>query len=67
MDLDSYVDAVAEVMDLPIASDWKPGVVRFLGLAAEMAAVLESVPLDDADLVMAPVYTPDAFGGGGHG
>lgn len=64
MDLDRYVDVAAEVIDLPVAPAWKPEVVRFLGLAAEMAQLLERVALDDAELVMAPVYSPDAFEGG---
>ena len=64
MDLDRYVDVAAAVIDLPVTPDWKPGVVRFLGLAAEMARLLETVALDDAELVMAPVYSPDAFAGG---
>ena len=61
VDTERYMDAAAGLIDLPLAPDWRPGVVRFLDLAAEMAAVLEAVPLDDAHLELAPVYTLDAW------
>ena len=60
MDTERYMDAAAGLIDLPLAPEWRPGVVRFLGLAAEMAAVLEAVPLDDAHLELASVFAlPD--------
>lgn len=58
MKSDDYVDAAAALIGLPLAPEWRPGVVRFLDLAAEMAAVLEQVELDDAELVQAPVFVP---------
>jgi hypothetical protein len=39
-----------------VVEAWRPGVARFLALAAEMAAVLEAVPLDEAELELAPVF-----------
>ena len=42
--------------ELPIAEAYRPGVARFLELAAEMAAVLEAVDLDDSELALAPVF-----------
>ncbi|WP_417720083.1 DUF4089 domain-containing protein [Salipiger sp.] len=59
MDLARYMEAASELMDLPVAAEWRPGTLRFLGLAAEMAATLDRVPLDDAELVMAPVFSPE--------
>jgi Protein of unknown function (DUF4089) len=54
----AYVDAVAAMIGLPIAEAHRPGVERFLAIAAEMAAVLDRVPLDDGLLDLAPVYRP---------
>ncbi|WP_198670609.1 AtzG-like protein [Oceanicella sp. SM1341] len=56
MDFEAYIDAVSEAIDLPVAAAHRPGTARFLGLAAEMAALLEAVPLDDGELVLAPVF-----------
>ena len=58
-----YVEAASELLDLPIAAEWRPGVARFLGMAAEMAAMLDAVALDEDDLAPAPVFRlpdPDA-------
>lgn len=51
-----YIDAASVLVGLTLTDDWRPGVHRFLTAAAEMAAVLDAVPLDDAELAMAPVY-----------
>lgn len=51
-----YVDAAAELLDLPIEAEWRPGVARFLGLAAEMAAILDAVALDEDEIAPAPVF-----------
>ncbi len=60
VDTERYMDAAAGLIDLPLAPEWRPGVAGFLDLAAEMAAVLETVPLDDAHLELASVYVlPD--------
>lgn len=53
---DAYIDAVSGMVGLTIAETWRPGVRRFLGIAAGMASVLETVPLADDDLALAPVY-----------
>jgi len=58
VDWDRYIDATSEAMGLSVQAAWRPGVAQFLGLAAEMAATLERVELDDAELHLAPVYTP---------
>ena len=62
MTTDAYIDATAGLLGLTIEPEWKPGVAKFLGLAAELAATLEAVPLDDGELVLAPVYTPPERG-----
>ncbi|MTH79243.1 DUF4089 domain-containing protein [Paracoccus aestuariivivens] len=52
------MDAASAMVGLTIAGEYRPGVARFLAVAAEMAAILEAVPLDDAELALAPVYRP---------
>ena len=42
---EAYVDAAAAALDLPLRPDHRPGVLRFFALAAEMAAVVDAVPL----------------------
>lgn len=44
---DTWIDAVAPCLGLAIEPAWRPGVARFLGLAAGMAATLEAVDLGD--------------------
>ena len=43
---EAYVDAAAAALDLNLRPDHRPGVLRFFALAAEMAAVVDAVPLD---------------------
>jgi hypothetical protein len=43
---EAYVDATATVLGLNLRPDHRPGVLRFFALAAEMAAVIEAVPLE---------------------
>ena len=56
VDFDAYIDAVSGAVGLTIAPEYRPGVAGFLKGAAELAALLEQVPLDDAELVLAPVF-----------
>jgi hypothetical protein len=49
MDLRNTIDAAAAALDLKIAAEYRPGVERFYALAAEMAALLEGLPLTPAD------------------
>ena len=58
MSWDAYIDATSAIVNLPIAEDFRPGVAGFLQLAADMAAVLEGVDLDDGELALAAVYAP---------
>ncbi len=56
--IETYVDAAAVALDLPIDPEHRPGVLRFFALAAEMAALVEAVPLDahaESAVVFAPV------------
>lgn len=43
---EAYVDAAAAALDLKLRADHRPGVLRYFALAAEMAALVEAVPLD---------------------
>ena len=58
VDWEAWIDAVAPAIGLPVAPGARPGVARFLGLASEMAAVVERVALAedrlDLDAVLAP-------------
>jgi len=54
---EAYVDAAAAALDLKLRPDHRPGVLRFFALAAEMAAVVEGVPLD-AHAESAVTFTP---------
>lgn len=43
------VDANAAALHLPIAAEYRAGVVRYFALAAEMAELVEGLPLAPAD------------------
>jgi hypothetical protein len=62
VDLDAYIDSASAVVGLTIAEEYRPGVARFLALAAEMADLLDAVDLDDGELALAPVFLPPAAG-----
>ena len=44
--LEAFVDASAQALGLPLQPEHRPGVLRYVALAAEMAAVLDAVALD---------------------
>ena len=54
-DFDQWIDALAPVVKLDIAADYRPGVKANLKTAAKMAALLEKAPLKD-ETEAAPVY-----------
>ena len=60
----AYVDAAAAALQLPLASEHRPGVLRYFGLAAELAELLQAEPLTPADdpaetfMPIAPVGAP---------
>lgn len=49
MDHTPYIDAAAATLGLKITATQRPGVVRFFGLAAEMATLVQGLPLTPAD------------------
>lgn len=55
---ETYVDAAAALLGLPLAAEHRPGVQGFFALAASMAAVVEAValtPHDDSPMRFEPV------------
>ncbi len=54
---DAHIDAASTLVGLTIAESHRPGVARFLALAAEMAGTLETVDLGDSP-DLAPVFMP---------
>ena len=46
--LEAFVDASASALALNLQAAHRPGVLRFVAIAAEMAAVLDTVPLDES-------------------
>ena len=55
--IQAYIDAVAGALALPIAPEHREGVVHYFELAAQMAAVVDAVPLGVAD-DPAPAFKP---------
>lgn len=54
-DFDQWIDAVAPLVKLEIAPDYRDGVKANLKAAAKMAALLERAPLEP-ETEPAPVY-----------
>ena len=54
---EAYIDAAAAALDLNLRPDHRPGVLRYFALAAEMAALVEAVPLE-AHAESAVVFVP---------
>ena len=48
-DHSAYVDAAAATLGLKISAESRPGVLRYFALAAEMAALVQGLPLTAAD------------------
>lgn len=49
MDHTAYVDAAAASLGLHISAEQKPGVLMYFNLAAQMAELLQGLPLGPAD------------------
>lgn len=49
MDYNAAIDAAAATLGLKITAEQRPGVEMYYGLAAEMAALIEGLPLTPAD------------------
>lgn len=61
-ELEAYVDASAALMGLPIAPEHRPGVLRYMALAAGLAQRVTDFPLDVTDesgSVFLPVSPPE--------
>jgi 1-carboxybiuret hydrolase subunit AtzG-like protein len=48
-EIERYVDACAAALQLPIAPEHRPGVLRYFALAASFADELDAVPLGPHD------------------
>lgn len=55
--IEAYVDAAAAALALPLAPDHRPGVLRYFGLASQMAALVNGLPLAVED-EPAPQFVP---------
>ena len=56
--IEAYVDAAASAMNLPLAPEHRPGVLRYFALAAELAELVEAHPLlphDDPAEAFVPI------------
>ena len=49
MDHQAYIDAAAATLGLKITAEQRPGVALYFGLAAQMAELLQGLPLTAAD------------------
>jgi hypothetical protein len=49
MDPTPYIDAAAATLGLKITAEQRPGVTLFFKLAADMASLLDGLPLTPAD------------------
>ena len=59
--MEDYVDAMAALLELPLAPEHRPGVLRYFALAAEMAELVNGLPLavhDDPAEACVPI-SPD--------
>ncbi len=43
--IEAYVQASAVALGLPLSPEYRPGVLRYFGIAAEFAAIVDAVPL----------------------
>jgi hypothetical protein len=53
--IDAYIDAAAQALTLPVASEWKPAVRANLEVTFRLAALVAEKALPD-DAEPAPVY-----------
>ena len=64
MDHSAYITAAAATLGLEITAESRPAVLAFFDLAAEMAALVDGLPLSPAD-ESGSVFTPVVPQGGG--
>lgn len=53
-----HCDATAPALGLTITEAQRPGVLQFLDVAAQMAAIVRGTPLDDGGFELAPSFRP---------
>jgi hypothetical protein len=53
--LDTFIDAAAEALALPIAPDWKPAIRNNLAITFALARLVDEFPLPD-ESEPAPVF-----------
>ena len=56
-EIEAYVDAAAAALALPIAAEYRAGVLFYFALAASLAEVVQAVPLGPHDNP-AGIFTP---------
>jgi Protein of unknown function (DUF4089) len=49
MDHSAYIDATAATLGLKVTAEQRPGVLMYFGLAAQMAELMQGLPLGPAD------------------
>ena len=61
MDFEAYLDAQSALLALPISAEQRPGVLRYLRLAATMAPQVTDfklTPADESGSVFLPISVP---------
>ena len=67
MDFEAYLDAQSALLALPISAKQRPGVLRYLRLAATMAPQVmdfKLTPADESGSVFLPISVPVSPEGG---
>ena len=67
MDFEAYLDAQSALLSLPISAEQRPGVLRYLQLAATMAPRVmdfKLTPADESGSVFVPVVVAVTPAGG---
>jgi len=59
-DPDAYIEATAPLLGLTINAERRAQVALFLGIARDMAAILDRAPVPADTLDLAPVFDPGA-------
>lgn len=57
LNFDQYVEQMSELLNLPIAPEYRPGVVKNLATIAAIAKLVTEFPLPD-EIEAAPVFEP---------
>lgn len=63
-DAGRHCDAMAPALGLTITPEQRPGVLQFLGVAAQMATIVQAAALDDGGFDMASAFRPGRPAGG---